>query len=99
NFRARRWQMPYGDQGFFVRRSLFEELGGFADLPILEDYDFVRRVRPWGRVVICPQAAVTSGRRWKRLGIVRAALLNQWVLLGYRTGWPPEKLARGYRNA
>src|SRR5205085_5127943 len=64
NFRSCHLQMPYGDQGFFLRRSLFEELGGFADLPILEDYDLVHRVRQHGCIVTLPQSVMTSGRRW-----------------------------------
>jgi rSAM/selenodomain-associated transferase 2/rSAM/selenodomain-associated transferase 1 len=99
NLRARWRQMPYGDQALFLRRSLFEALGGFADLPILEDYEFVLRLRRSGRVVIVPQPALTSGRRWKRLGLLRTTMLNQWMILGYRLGWPPEKLAATYRQA
>ena len=99
NLRSRWLQLPYGDQGFFVRRSLFEELGGFADFPILEDYDMVRRVRKYGQVITLPQVAVTSGRRWKRVGFMRTTLLNQCVLVGYRLGWSPQKLAATYRNA
>jgi uncharacterized protein len=98
NLRSRLWQMPYGDQGLFLRRSLFEELGGYADLPILEDYELVRRLRKCGRIVTLSEAAVTSSRRWQRLGLVRTTLLNKWMILGYRLGWPIEKLAASYRK-
>ena len=99
NLRSRWRQMPYGDQALFVRRSLFEELGGYADLPLLEDYELVRRLRRCGRVAIVPAAALTSGRRWQRLGLIRTTLLNQWIILGYRLRVPVDKLAVRYRDA
>jgi len=98
NFRSRWLQMPYGDQGLFLRRSLFEELGGFAPLPILEDYELVRRLRSHGRIVTAALAAHTSGRRWERLGLMRTTLLNQLMLIGFHLGWPAEKLAAIYRT-
>ena len=96
NLRSRWLQMPYGDQALFLRRSLFEELGGFNDWPILEDYELVRRLRSCGRVRILPQSALTSGRRWQRLGVLRATWVNKRVILGYRFGVPVEKLASIY---
>jgi rSAM/selenodomain-associated transferase 2 len=99
NLRSRWRQMPYGDQGLFMRRALFEELGGFAALPILEDYELVRRLRRHGRILTLSQPAVTSGRRWRRLGFVRTTLINQGTILGYRLGWPIERLALLYRRA
>jgi hypothetical protein len=98
NLRCQWWQMPFGDQGLFLRRSLFEELGGYADLPILEDYDLVKRLRRHGRVTTLKQFATTSGRRWQRLGVVRTTLINKWMILGYHLGWPLEKLQATYRG-
>lgn len=99
NLRSRWLQRPYGDQGLMIRRALFEELGGFPDLPILEDYEMVRRLRKCGRIKTSKLAAVTSGRRWRRLGFVRTTLINKRVILGYRLGWPIERLAALYRQA
>jgi len=99
NLRSRWLQMPYGDQALSIRRALFEELGGFADLPILEDYELVRRLHQCGRVITLPISVGTSGRRWQRLGLVRTALINKRVIIGYRLGWPIEKLAATYRQA
>src|SRR5256885_10989538 len=90
--------MPYGGQGLFVRRWAFEELGGFPDLPIMEDYEFVRRLRGLGKLTLLKAAAVTSGRRWQRLGFPRASLINKLVILGYRCGVPPIKLCSLYRG-
>jgi rSAM/selenodomain-associated transferase 2/rSAM/selenodomain-associated transferase 1 len=98
NLRSRWLQMPYGDQGLFLRRSLFEELGGFADLPIMEDYELVRRLRRRGRVITLRDSAMTSGRRWRQLGLWRTTLINTWMVLGYHLGTPVEKLATLYRH-
>lgn len=98
NWRARRWQLPYGDQGLFLRRRTFKQLGGFAPMPLLEDYEFVRRLRCLGRVIIASGAAATSGRRWQRLGCFRTTLLNGCILLGYHLGISPARLARWYRR-
>jgi hypothetical protein len=98
NLRSRRWQSPYGDQALFLRRSLFEEIGGFANLPIMEDCEIVRRLRKRGRVVTVAAAAITSGRRWRRLGLFRTTLINQLVILGHVCGVSPDRLAAFYRG-
>src|SRR5439155_22157306 len=97
-FRSRRLQRPYGDQGLFLRRSLFEELGGFADLPIMEDYEMVRRLRRRGRIVTVRKAAFTSSRRWKQLGLFRTTLINRLIIIGYCFGLSPSRLLRLYRR-
>ena len=96
NFRARHIQTPYGDQAIFVRRRDFIEMGGYKPMPILEDYDFIQRLRRKGRIVIADAVAPTSGRRWIELGVLRTALINQLVIAGYHFGVPPEKLAMFY---
>ena len=98
NLRSRLWRMPYGDQALFVRRCAFEELGGFPDLPIMEDYEFVRRLRRLGKLALLDTAVLTSARRWQRLGFLRTTLINKLVILGYRCGVPPVKLAALYRG-
>ncbi len=92
------FQWPYGDQGLFLERRVFHELGGYATLPLLEDFDLVRRLRARGRVVTLPAAAVTSARRWTRLGVARATWRNQAVIAGYLLGIAPVRLARFYRR-
>lgn len=98
NLRSRWFQTPYGDQTQFLRRALFEELGGFADLPIMEDYELNQRLRRRGRITMARRPAITSGRRWKTGGFVRTTLLNQLMIAGYRLGVCPHKLARLYRG-
>lgn len=99
NARSRLARLPYGDQALFLRRSTFEELGGFPNLPILEDYELVRRLRRRGRVVTLSLPALTSGRRWERLGFLRTTWINQRVLFGYHAGEDPARLARLYQQA
>jgi uncharacterized protein len=96
-FRSRWLQRPYGDQGLFLARALFEEMGGFADLPIMEDYEFAARLRRRGRIVTVGEAALTSARRWQTLGVMRTTLCNYWMLAGYHLGVSPQKLATRYR--
>ncbi|HUR46157.1 MAG TPA: TIGR04283 family arsenosugar biosynthesis glycosyltransferase [Candidatus Saccharimonadales bacterium] len=91
-------QLPYGDQGLFLRRSVFEEMGGFAPLPIMEDFEFIRRLRKRGRVVTVCAAALTSGRRWERMGVLRTTAMNQLMLAGYYLGISPHRLTRFYRR-
>jgi len=98
NLRSRWLQMPYGDQGLFLRRSLFDQFGGFADLLIMEDYEFVRRLRHGGKVLTVSLAALTSGRRWQRLGILRTTLINAFMIFGYHLGVHPERLAKFYKR-
>lgn len=98
--RLRSWllRLPYGDQAIFVRRSTFEQLGGFPDMPIMEDYVFVRKLRKSGRIRICPAPAITSGRRWDSLGVIKTTAINQLMILGYHLGIPIERLAGIYRR-
>jgi rSAM/selenodomain-associated transferase 2/rSAM/selenodomain-associated transferase 1 len=98
NLRSRRLQIPYGDQGLFLRRGLFEELGGFADLPIMEDYEFNHRLRRRGRIVTADTAIMTSGRRWQKVGVIRTTLINQLMIAGFHLGVSPARLAQFYRR-
>jgi hypothetical protein len=94
SLRSRLLSMPYGDQALALRRDVFEELGGFPDLPIMEDYEFMMRVRRLGRVLILPKVATTSGRAWERHGVIRTTAVNRATIWGYRLGVPTEQLAR-----
>ncbi|MEJ2097387.1 MAG: TIGR04283 family arsenosugar biosynthesis glycosyltransferase [Deltaproteobacteria bacterium] len=98
NWRSRLLRMPYGDQALFMKKSLFEEIGGFPDLPIMEDFLLVRRLKRKGKTVILPAAVVTSPRRWLHLGILKAWLINQLIVIAYYLGASPKQLARFYRR-
>lgn len=98
NVRSRFLQMPYGDQAIFIKAEVFDKLGGFPDLPMMEDFELVRRLRKVGRVAIATSAVLTSDRRWRTLGILRTTLANQAMIAGYFLGINPYKLARWYRD-
>ncbi len=96
--RCRFLHLPYGDQALFLRCEDFEAMGGFPDMPLLEDYEFVRRARRRGAVVTSPVRAVTSGRLWRRLGVLRMTWRNTLTLAGYHLGLSPERLAEWRRR-
>ena len=98
NLRTRLTRLPLGDQGHFVTRAVFEELGGYRDWPILEDLDFARRLRRRGRSVILPLAMSTSFRRYRKRGIARTVIVNWLIWLLYAVGVSPHRLARLYRD-
>jgi rSAM/selenodomain-associated transferase 2 len=98
NLRSRYLQLPYGDQAIFLTKSVFEVVGGFRALPIMEDFEFVQRLKRYGNIRIVPAAVLTSGRRWQRLGVVRTTLINQLVIAAYLTGVPPDRLRQWYRT-
>ncbi len=83
NFRSRHLQMPYGDQALFLRAETFHAIGGFPDLPIMEDFELVRRLRRLGRIAILPVSVSTSARRWQVLGPWRTTWMNQKAIAGY----------------
>jgi rSAM/selenodomain-associated transferase 2 len=85
--------LPYGDQALFVRREDFVAAGGYADVPIMEDVDLVRRFRRRGRLFSVPFAAVTSARKWERDGWVARTSRHLLLILLYFAGVPPDRLA------
>jgi uncharacterized protein len=98
NWRARRWQLPYGDQAIFMRTNLFRAIGGFAEMPIMEDVDLIRRLRRSGRIAIVPVPVFTSSRRWQNSGVWKTTLKNQIALVAYWLGISPTLLARWYHK-
>lgn len=97
NLRTRMTRCPLGDQAQFVTREAFDRLGGFRDWPLLEDLDFVRRLRRAGRVAVVGPPVVTSARRYERKGITRTIVVNWTIVALYLLGVAPERLAKLYR--
>jgi rSAM/selenodomain-associated transferase 2 len=95
-WRCRVFALPYGDQGLLIARALYERVGGFAALPLMEDVDLVRRL---GRRRLTPigMAACASARRYREEGYVRRTLRNVLCLSLYFMGVPPRHIARLYR--
>ena len=83
NFRSKVFKLPYGDQGIFVKRSVFEKLGGFREMPICEDLDFICRLKKCGRIAILNEKIFTSVRTWKNHGILRTSLRYQLLLASF----------------
>jgi len=98
NLRSRLTRIPYGDQAIFIRASCFRTLGGFKEIPIMEDVDLMRRIkRKRGRIVIFRESVITSARRWEKEGLVFCTLRNWFLITLYLCGVKPERLARFYR--
>lgn len=92
-----RWSgISTGDQALFVRREVFVNLGGFADLPIMEDVDFTRRLKRGGRVIPLRALVKTSYRRWERCGALRTIVLMWALRFLYWMGVNPNKLKNLY---
>lgn len=94
----RRLGVYYGDSVLWTRTATFSALGGFRPLEIMEDYDFVRRLERLGRTACLPGPVITSGRRWRALGVGRTVI--SWVVIRWLwlTGVPDRRLARLYRQ-
>jgi rSAM/selenodomain-associated transferase 2 len=95
--RSRLTGIPYGDQAIFVRRNYFIKIGGYRDLPIMEDVDLMRRIRKdGGMLCFVGERVMTSARRWQKEGIVRCTCRNWTIMLLYLSGVSPKRLARWY---
>lgn len=94
HLRCAYFQAPYGDQCLFLRKYLFNRIGGYPDWPILEDVELVRRLKTFGSIQTVPQKCATSSRRWISEGTVRTFMRHQMILLGYRLGLPVDRLAK-----
>ncbi|GMR05135.1 MAG: TIGR04283 family arsenosugar biosynthesis glycosyltransferase [Thermodesulfobacteriota bacterium] len=95
-FRARFLKHIYGDQAIFVRRDVFFRVGGFRNLPLMEDVDCVKRLRQSGRFVLLNEQVKTSPRRWVAGGMLKNTLKNWLCLIFYRLGYSPVKLYGWY---
>lgn len=96
NWRSQFLGLPYGDQAIFLPTTVFKEIGGFQDLPIMEDFELIGRLRHLGRIAIAPARVMTSGRRWQKLGIWKTTAINQGAIAAYLLGVSPERIASWY---
>ena len=96
-YRVRRpFGIYYGDSGVFVRREVFERLGGFKPIPIMDDYEFNRRLERAGRTVCLNPPMLVSDRRWRVQGVFPTLFSWVWIQTLYSLGVPAEHLARWY---
>ena len=95
-WRCRVLALPYGDQGLLISRALYDAVGGFAPLPLMEDVDLVRRLGRY-RLARIGARCVASARRYRQGGYWRRPLRNLFCLALYFAGMAPEHIARFYR--
>lgn len=96
NLRSRLTGISTGDQTLFVRRSVFEQMGGFADIPLMEDIEFSRRLKKLGTIAALRDRVTTSFRRWEQRGPLRT-IVRMWAIrLFYWLGWDPRRLQNYY---
>lgn len=98
NYRSRLTRVCTGDQAIFVRRSVFERIGGYPDIPLMEDIAFCRTLRRLGEIACLKSRVVTSARRWEMDGVWRT-ILKMWILkLLYLAGVSPDRLKQYYAD-
>lgn len=97
NWRSRLSRIATGDQAIFVHRHIFDRLGGFADIPLMEDIDFSRRLKRTGPTVALHQTVLTSFRRWEQQGPLRTIGLMWTLRFLYWIGVNPSRLDRWYK--
>ena len=95
-FLTRRGGTLYGDQSIFVRREVFQRLGGFAKIPLMEDVEFSRRLRAAGKIAVLDPPVASSGRRHLRKGAWRTSVQNGLFIVLYKLGVSPHRLHRWY---
>jgi len=95
--RSRFLNLTYGDQAIFVKAEAFHAIGGFPRLPICEDLDFFRKLKNKGPVILLPNKASTSPRRWLAEGVTFNTLRNVVIAVLFLLGFSPEKLSRWYQ--
>lgn len=96
NLRSRASGISTGDQAIFVRREVFETMGGYPDMPLMEDIELSRRLKRRGRLVALPSRVTTSARKWEREGALRTMALMWALRFLYMVGVSPARLHRWY---
>lgn len=95
--RVRYRSMPFGDQAIFVRRDVYDQVGGFREMPLMEDVDLSRRLRKIGRPKLLAGPLTIDARRWEKRGVIRQTLRNWSIQVAYACGATPNTLVRWYR--
>jgi len=97
--RTRLTRIPFGDQAIFVRKEYFRNIGGYKDLPLMEDVEMMARIKRRGDAIcIIPEKVLTSPRRWEQEGILCCTLRNLALQILYAFGVPPERLVKWYKS-
>lgn len=98
SIRARYGGLPYGDQAYFLRRTTFDMVGGFPNVPIMEDLELLKRIRrlSMGSIAVLPDRVETSARRWIKNGVFWNTALNQLLVAAWLCGVPPSRIYTWY---
>lgn len=97
SLRSRITRIPYGDQAIFIQRDYFYGMGGFKEIPLMEDVEFMRRIKRAGdKICIVPARVKTSPRRWEKEGVLYCTVRNWTLITLYFLGLPPDKLTKFY---
>lgn len=97
--RTRLTRVPFGDQAIFIRKDYFDGIGGYREIPIMEDVGLMKQIRKRGdRICIIPVKVQTSPRRYEQEGIMYATLRNWMLQLLYALGVSPERLVKWYKQ-
>lgn len=96
NLRSRHFELPYGDQGLLISRALYDEIGGYPDLPLMEDVAFAQKLR--GRLILLEETVTTSAEKYVQQGWIRRGARNIWTLVCYKFGASPQALATRYHK-
>jgi uncharacterized protein len=100
SLRSRLTRTPYGDQAIFISRDYFHRLGGYPEIPLMEDVALMRRIKKaGGRIGFIPEPVITSARRWEQEGILYTTLRNWLLLSAYTLGGSPDRLVKYYKEA
>ena len=90
------FRIIYGDSGIFCRRDVFEQMDGYKNIAIMEDYEFARRLWKQGRMALLAEPIYVSDRRWRKAGLVRTWMVWTVIQTLFSLGYPPAKLGRFY---
>ena len=97
-WRSHLWQMPYGDQGIFLTKDVFQQVGNFPQIPIMEDFELIRKLKTMGKIYLLPTPVITSPRRWLKKGIIQTTILNQIIVIAYLLGVSPHQIRNWYSS-
>jgi hypothetical protein len=99
SLRSRLNRIPFGDQAIFIRREYFNRIGGYQEIPLMEDVELMKRIKKSGhKIWIFHDRVRTSPRRWKEEGVIYCILRNWALQTLYALGTSPHKLARFYKS-
>lgn len=97
-WRSHFWQMPYGDQAIFLTKDVFKKVGNFPQIPIMEDFEVMRKLKSLGKIYLLPTPVITSPRRWLKKGILQTTILNQIIVIAYLLGVSQNRICNWYRQ-